>query len=206
MLCKIPVLKKSLLLLPGIAVRYEFVNGFFPGLFFHLTYVSTMLKYLLFVFALLPLAANAQSSGKAAKGGPKGAAVFGEAFKPKGVISYDQMLKEIQGKEKITVKVRGTVDAVCQAKGCWMNLVSGKEGQEKMMVQFKDYGFFMPKDIAGREVVIDGYAYYEVTPVDELRHYAEDAGKTPEEIAMITEPAKKLKFLASGVLLMDKGK
>lgn len=165
-----------------------------------------MLKYILFVFSLLPLAAYAQPAGKAAKGNPKGATVFGEAFKPKGLVTYDQMLKQIQGQEKITVKVRGTVDAVCQAKGCWMNIVSADEGAEKMMVQFKDYGFFMPKDIAGREVIIDGYAYYEVTSVDELRHYAEDAGKSPEEIAKITEPAKKLKFLASGVLLLDKGK
>ena len=157
-----------------------------------------MWKSLLFVAFLLPLSATAQ---KGAQG--KNNETFGAAFQPKKVVSYDQMLKLIDGKEKIEVKVRGTVEDVCQAKGCWMNIVSSKT-EEKMMVQFKDYGFFMPKDIAGREVIIDGYAYYEVTPVDELRHYAEDAGKTPEEIALITEPSKKLKFLASGVILVSK--
>ncbi len=161
-----------------------------------------MLKYLLFALMILPVAASAQKS--AGGGGPKGAS-FGEAFKPKKVVTYDQMLKRMEGKDKMTTQVRGTVESVCQAKGCWMNVVSTKEG-ETMLVQFKDYGFFMPKDIAGREVILDGYAYYEVTPVDELRHYAEDAGKTPQEIALITEPSKKLKFLASGVLLLDKGK
>lgn len=159
-----------------------------------------MLKYLFIAVLCLPLAAMAQSTGKGK------AASFGEPITAKKAISYDQMLKQIQGQEKINVKVRGTVENVCQAKGCWMNLVSENANADKMMVQFKDYGFFMPKDIAGREVIVDGYAYYEVTPVDELRHYAEDAGKSPEEIAKITEPLKKLKFMAHGVLLLDKGK
>lgn len=96
------------------------------------------------------------------------------------------------------VSVSGEVTSVCQAKGCWMTIA----GKEDMMVKFKDYGFFMPKDIDGREVVMHGQAYYQVTPLDELRHYAEDAGKTAEEIAAITEPKKELRFLASGVLLL----
>ncbi|MEM9835512.1 MAG: DUF4920 domain-containing protein [Bacteroidota bacterium] len=96
------------------------------------------------------------------------------------------------------VIVQGEVTGVCQAKGCWMTIA----GKEDMMVRFKDYGFFMPKDIDGREVVMHGRAYYQTTSVDELRHYAEDAGKSAEEIAMITEPKKELRFLASGVLLL----
>ncbi len=160
-----------------------------------------MLKYLLVALLCLPVLGIAQ---KNASSTPQGK-VFGEAFKPSKVMSYDQMLKRMQGKEKMDAKVRGTVESVCQAKGCWMNIISANNG-EKMMVRFKDYGFFMPKDIAGREVIVNGYAFYEVTSVEELRHYAEDAGKTQAEIALITQPAKKLNFLASGVILLDKGK
>jgi hypothetical protein len=159
-----------------------------------------MLKFLFIAVLCLPLTAMAQSAGKGK------ATSYGEQITAKKAIPYEQLLKQMQGQEKIEVKVRGTVENVCQAKGCWMNLVSENGSAEKMMVQFKDYGFFMPKDIAGREVIVDGYAYYEVTPVDELRHYAEDAGKSPEEIALINEPLKKLKFMAHGVLLMEKGK
>lgn len=97
------------------------------------------------------------------------------------------------------VSVKGQVVEVCQAKGCWMTIA----GDDEMMVKFKDYGFFMPKDIAGREVIMSGEAYYAITPVEELQHYAEDAGKSAEEIAAITEPKKELKFMASGVLLLD---
>jgi hypothetical protein len=68
-------------------------------------------------------------------------------------------------------------------------------------VKFKDYALFMPQQIKGRDVVIRGFAKREVTPVDELRHYAEDAGKSEEEIAAITEPQIALAFEADGVLI-----
>jgi len=90
-----------------------------------------------------------------------------------------------------------------QAKGCWINIVSEDAAKPSMFVKFKDYGFFMPKDIAGKEVIMEGYAFKEVTSVDELRHYAEDEGKSKEEIAAITEPVEELKFMASGVLLLN---
>ena len=102
--------------------------------------------------------------------------------------------------DTVRTTLRGTVHEVCQAKGCWMTLALD-DGQE-MMVKFKDYGFFVPKDIGEREVVLHGVAYYQVTPVDELRHYAEDAGKSPEEVNGITVPKRELRFLADGVQLL----
>ncbi len=99
--------------------------------------------------------------------------------------------------DSVRVTLRGTVNEVCQAKGCWMTLDAG--GGQEMMVQFADYGFFVPKDISGREVIIHGMAFYQITPVDELKHFAEDAGNSPEEIAAITEPKRELRFLADGV-------
>ena len=60
---------------------------------------------------------------------------------------------------------------------------------EKLLwFRFKDYGFFMPTDAAGKEVIVDGKAFVNEVSVADLKHYAEDAGKSPEEIAKITEP------------------
>ena len=103
----------------------------------------------------------------------------------------------------LDVKISGPIEAACQAKGCWMNITSEQANAEEMMVKFKDYGFFVPKDIAGRQVIMQGKAYREVTPVDELQHLAEDAGKSAEEIAAITEPKVELKFMADGVKLLS---
>jgi hypothetical protein len=90
---------------------------------------------------------------------------------------------------------------VCQAKGCWMTLKL--ENGEEAMVKFKDYGFFMPKDIAGKEVILNGKAFVNEVPVEEQRHYAEDAGKSKEEVAAITEPKKTYSFEADGVLIKE---
>ena len=101
--------------------------------------------------------------------------------------------------DTINAKMIGKVDEVCQAKGCWMKV--NLEDGDQIMVKFKDYGFFMPKDIAGQEVVLNGKAYVNEVPVDEQRHYAEDAGKSAVEIEAITEPKVTYSFEADGVLL-----
>lgn len=122
---------------------------------------------------------------------------------PDAAVSYAEVVSQLDTKDSIMVTLKGKVMDVCQAKGCWMNIVDPASGtEETMFVQFKDYGFFMPKDIAGREVVMQGKAYTQSTSVDELRHYAEDAGKSEEEIATITEPVTEKKFMADGVIVL----
>ncbi|MDO5977583.1 DUF4920 domain-containing protein [Flavivirga spongiicola] len=101
--------------------------------------------------------------------------------------------------DSINSKMIAKVNSVCQAKGCWMTL--NLEDGNEVMVKFKDYGFFVPKDIAGKEVVINGKAYIKEVTIDELRHYAEDAGKSAKDIAAITEPKRTYSFEADGVLL-----
>jgi hypothetical protein len=36
-----------------------------------------------------------------------------------------------------------------------------------------------------------------------LKHYAEDAGKSADEIALITEPSYDVNFIADGVIIKD---
>jgi len=129
---------------------------------------------------------------------------FGEAIDREGAISFETLLENMADQDSMEAKVEGTVEAVCQMKGCWMNIKSAdSDVTSTMMVKFKDYGFFVPMDIAGRKVVMQGKAVREITSVDELRHYAEDAGKSEAEIAAITAPKEELKFMATGVLLLE---
>jgi len=132
-----------------------------------------------------------------------GMTFYGEKISPDGAITYDEMLAKLETMDSLTnVKVKGSVDGVCQAKGCWMNIVSTTDkSKESMFVKFKDYGFFMPLDASGSTAIMEGKAYKEETSVEELRHYAEDEGKSEEEIAAITEPITELKFMAHGVIL-----
>ncbi|MCB9231958.1 MAG: DUF4920 domain-containing protein [Bacteroidia bacterium] len=124
---------------------------------------------------------------------------FGEKIKESGAVASSEIPAMMAGKDSMEVKVQGPVTSVCQVKGCWMKMDLGQD--QTMMVRFKDYGFFVPKDASGKTAVAEGWAYRQVIPVEELRHYAEDAGKSQDEIMAITEPQEQLTFLAKGVIL-----
>lgn len=149
-------------------------------------------------FVMAACAQNAPTPANAADGKHFGATITAD-----NATSYDDVMDKMTATDSLPMKVTGKVKEVCQKKGCWMTLVSDKPGYPEMRVTFKDYAFFMPKDLSGKRVVVDGYAYVETTPVDVLRHYAEDAKKSPEEIAAITEPKREVSFEAAGVLIVD---
>ena len=129
---------------------------------------------------------------------------FGEKINDNGAESLDAVISQLVEKEEIETKIKGTVTSVCKKKGCWMTVES--EAGEEIFVKFKDYGFFMPLECEGQEVIMRGKAYTEITSVDELRHYAEDEGKSKEEIEKITEPSTELKFMSDGVILIAEKK
>ncbi|MFM7216915.1 MAG: DUF4920 domain-containing protein [Bacteroidota bacterium] len=126
---------------------------------------------------------------------------FGEVITADKSISVQRLPGMVKEGDTLKIKVEGTVKSVCQKKGCWMKMDMGND--QTMMVHFKDYGFFVPKDCSGKRLVMEGIAFIDVTTVEQLRHYAEDAGKSKEEIATITEAEKELTFEASGVLLYN---
>ena len=74
------------------------------------------------------------------------------------------------------------------------------EGERELRMTFQDYGFFVPLDSAGSEVRAQGVFRIEETPVEEARHYLEDAGRHAEAQA-ITAPVRSYTFVATGVEL-----
>ncbi|ADB37115.1 DUF4920 domain-containing protein [Spirosoma linguale] len=123
----------------------------------------------------------------------------GKKITASGALPATELATKMADKKEMPAKVEGTVESVCKVKGCWMKVKTG-DGQT-MRVTFKDYGFFVPKDIVGKTVVVEGTAENTTTPVADLRHFAQDAGKSKEEIAKITEPEKALTFVADGVIV-----
>jgi len=124
---------------------------------------------------------------------------FGDSLTQEGAIAADQFATQMAGKDSMKVKLEGKIEEVCQKKGCWMTMNIGND--KKMQVKFKDYAFFVPKDASGKTVVIEGMAYTDTVQVAELKHYAEDGGKTKEEIEKITEPEIAISFEANGVII-----
>lgn len=100
---------------------------------------------------------------------------------------------------KNEVTVSGEVEKVCQMKGCWMTLKV--ENTDPIRVTFKDYAFFMPKDLSGKKVIAKGFFESKTQSVEELRHLASDEGKPAAELEAIQAPKTSWTFLASGVLI-----
>lgn len=109
-----------------------------------------------------------------------------------------ELMAYMDGRDSVEAKVIGSVAEVCQKKGCWMSVEV--DNGESMHVSY-NYEFLLPKNCAGKEMVMKGYAFYDTIPVKHLKHLAEDAGKSEEEIAQITEPKETLSFLATGVMI-----
>lgn len=127
-------------------------------------------------------------------------ATFGEAITAENAVAVDQLPQLLQDKESAPVKVIAKVTDVCPKKGCWMSLEM--PDKSTVFVKMKDYAFFVPLAMIGKTVVIDAEAKSIETSVAELRHYAEDAKKSQEEIDAITEPKKEIRLMANGILVV----
>ncbi len=157
-------------------------------------------------FILIGVNVNAQQTTKKSKKqttlNTNDYASFGDKFELNKVLTKEQMFKKYKSLKKgdsISVKFKTSIDEVCKKKGCWMKLNLGND--EAAFVKFKDYGFFVPLNADGSEVIVTGVAFVDVVSVNELKHYAKDAGKSQAEINAITKPEKTYSFTATGVYI-----
>ncbi|NJL15550.1 MAG: DUF4920 domain-containing protein [Microscillaceae bacterium] len=127
---------------------------------------------------------------------------FGQTIDAEGAVEVANLPKVMKGKTEMSLKIQGNIVQTCRKKGCWMTMDLGKG--ETVMVRFKDYGFFVPKEgVDGKMAILQGLAKKEKLDVATLRHYAEDAGKSAEEIAAIKKPQTRYTFEAIGVLIPE---
>ncbi len=127
---------------------------------------------------------------------------YGDSITADGALSPHDMLSMMEGHDSLEVKLRANINQTCKMKGCWMTLDMGDD--QEMRVRFKDYGFFVPKEGAeGKEAIIEGVAFVDTITVEHLRHLAEDAGKSADEIAAINQPEVSVNFEARGVIISE---
>ena len=97
--------------------------------------------------------------------------------------------------------ISGKISASCKHTGCWMDLDMGNN--ETIHVTFENESFTIPLDAAGKNAIAEGIAIRELIPVETLRNYAREDGKSDEEVAAITAPAFTYEFIAKGVLIEE---
>ncbi|MAU16670.1 MAG: DUF4920 domain-containing protein [Muricauda sp.] len=127
---------------------------------------------------------------------------FGQEFEVSGKAAKTSApFEKISATDSLQIQMIGEIKEVCQNKGCWMKVKL--ESDDEVFVRFKDYGFFVPKDAAGKKVVMNGAAFLEEMSVEDQKHYAEDEGASEDELAQITAPKQTLRFEADGVLIAN---
>jgi hypothetical protein len=147
------------------------------------------MKKIVFLTMLL-IAAAAFAGGEVVKRGdaiPAGATV----------VPLATVLESPDAYAKDAVVTEGTIEAACEKKGCWMQVVP-EPGKSGMRVTFKDYGFFVPKDVKGKTARMQGTVAIKTLSKDEADHLEGEGAKLSRNA---DGTARELSFVASGVEL-----
>lgn len=103
-------------------------------------------------------------------------------------------------KVRQTTAITGKIIRVTKEKGGWFEMDAG-DGKI-IAAHFANYNVVLPKQIAGRTVIIEGVAQRLVNPTD-LQHFAGDTVKGAKEHQQKTDPMRRLTFEVQG-LFIDK--
>ena len=124
---------------------------------------------------------------------------YGQSFDIAGINNYKVEKESLLNNPQDDTKLEGQILSTCPMKGCWMKM---SVERDTILVRFKDYGFFVPKTGAeGKSAIINGKLSVDTLSVAQLRHYAEDAGKSKDEVLKIIKPEITISFLADGVVI-----
>lgn len=91
-----------------------------------------------------------------------------------------------------SVAVEARVAQVCQKKGCFF---IATDGAATVRVAFKDYSFFVPTDISGRDVTLIGEIRRVELSKEQAEHLEADLGSADADIT----PGPQFEIIASSV-------
>lgn len=115
----------------------------------------------------------------------------------------DQVMRGEAGQDgSMPVVIEGTLSKVCLTMGCWVEM--GTTG-EPLLVMTRDHEFFVPRNAQGVRARAYGRAVAREQSVETLRHIAEDAGASADEVARITEPRTRMVFIADVIAMPPEG-
>jgi hypothetical protein len=101
--------------------------------------------------------------------------VFGAMLPEQGTpISLANLIRHNDKYDGQEVLLTTRIAKVCQKKGCFF---VATEGPATARVSFKDYGFFIPTDSGGKDVLLLGTFSRQEVSKKEAEHYAADLGE-----------------------------
>jgi Domain of unknown function (DUF4920) len=93
----------------------------------------------------------AQTSAAAVK--PLDKTKFGDAISETTTTPLPAIVKDSSQFANKTVRTEGTVSAVCQSMGCWMQIA---DTSGKAHIKMAGHSFFVPKESSGHRAIVQG--------------------------------------------------
>ena len=114
-------------------------------------------------------------------------------------MTADQVMRGEAGQDgAMPVVIEGELSKVCLTMGCWVEM---RTAGEPLLVMTRDHEFFVPRNAQGVRARAYGRAVAREQSVETLRHIAEDAGASADEIARITAPRTRMVFIADAIAM-----
>ncbi len=104
----------------------------------------------------------------------------GEKLKGLPAVTLETLLASPAQYDGKAVAVTAKVRKNCERKGCWMELASS-ENAPGVRVTFKDYGFFVPLDSAGKTAKVEGLVKVAELSAERAKHYESEGAKVPQD-------------------------
>jgi len=126
--------------------------------------------------------------------------VFGEKTDTTALMQASKLETFMGKKTRITTVITGKVIKVTKEKGGWFELDAGNN--RVIAAHFTNAGINLPKQLAGRTVIISGIAAKQFI-ADDLQHMAGDTVNGKKQHKTNTNPGRKISFEVKG-LMVDK--
>ncbi|MBK8270554.1 MAG: DUF4920 domain-containing protein [Planctomycetes bacterium] len=135
----------------------------------------------------------------------EGFKVYGGKAEPKQVLTLSDVVARADALKEQRICVKGDISEVCKNRGCWMTVTDGKHTARVRFTKSDacSEGFYVPRNAAGHKALMNGIVEVMTLSQAEARHYAEDNGKSVEEIEKIQGPQTEITFFADAVMISD---
>jgi hypothetical protein len=86
-------------------------------------------------------------------------------------VSLQELVRNSETYVKNAFRLKTKMAKVCQKKGCFF---IAQQGDDVMRVAFKDYGFFVPTDSAGKMTTLTGVLIKKQMTAEQVAHFKQD--------------------------------
>ena len=130
---------------------------------------------------------------------------FGEAVQPELLTPVSTLMASPDQYLDKTVTIEGIIVAVCEKRGCWMNIASDERFQT-LRVKVKDGDMVFPMSSKGQKALATGKLQALNFDLEQTRrikaHFAHEAGEEFDP-ASVTEPMTMYQLVPTGVSILD---